>query len=265
MKVVLITGASSGIGHSVAELLSQRGYRVYGVGRNPKDSPKLWSLMSMDVREEKSIERVVKFIIEKEGKIDILINNAGVGISGSVEEIPMEQYQNIFETNLFGVIRLCKCVLPYMREQKNGLILNTTSIAGYMGLPFRGAYSASKGALMLLSESLSMEVKKWGIEVCNLAPGDVATDIASRRYHHPKNDSSPYAKEYSLSLDMMNQGVDAGQSPDVLARKMIRIIEAKNRKIHYKQALCIEKFSIVLKRILPDRLYEKLLMKHYKL
>lgn len=265
-KVILITGATSGIGKATAEFLAEKGHIVYGTGRNPNhNSIKNVTLLPMDIRDNQSITKTIHTILEKENRIDILINNAGVGISGALEEIPAEEIQNIFQTNFFGVITIIKEILPQMRKQKNGLIINITSIAGYMGLPFRSVYSASKGALQLVSESLRMELKPFGINVICIAPGDVATDIASRRFHTPIYENSPYKNTYEHSLNLMNSDVNKGESPFTIAKKIHQIITSENTKIHYKEASFLQRFSIVLKRILPDTWYEKLLMKHYKL
>lgn len=263
--IVLITGATSGIGKETALFLQKKGYTVYGTARNTKDKSLNINLLEMDVRNENSVLNAVNHIISKEGKIDILINNAGVGISGAVEETPRQELENVFATNFFGAISLIQAVLPTMRSQRNGLIINITSIAGYMGLPFRGAYSASKGALMLISESLRMEVKNFGIEVTTIAPGDYATDIASRRYHAPVKEGSVYAKTYQKSLDLMNSHVNSGGNPLEMAEKVYKIIQTKSPKVHYKQGSFLQKFSVVLKRILPSKMYEKMLMNHFSL
>lgn len=152
-----------------------------------------------------------------------------------------------------------------MRKQHVGLIINITSIAGYMGLPYRGVYSASKGALELLTEAFRMEIKDFNIKMTNIAPGDFATNIAAGRYHAPLLDDSPYKKPYGDTLDLMNTHVDNGSDPDMMAKSVYRIINTPNPKGHYKVGEFMQKFSIVLKRILPDKVYEKLLMKHYKL
>lgn len=265
-KVVFITGASSGIGKAIGEYLLKKNYVVYGTSRNPQIvSNSYFPLIQLDVRDEKSIKNAILELIQKEGKIDILINNAGVGITGAIEEIPSSEIRNNFETNFFGPIQVIKAVLPYMREQRYGLILNITSIAGYMGLPYRGIYSASKGALELATEALRMEVKQFGIQLANIAPGDFATNIASGRYHAPLIKGSAYEKVYKMVLDTMNEHVDSGSNPQDMAQAIHRIIETKNPKIHYKVGAFMQKFSIVLKRILPDKLYEKMLMNHYKL
>ncbi len=264
-KVVFITGASSGIGKSIANYLHEKNYKVYGTSRNPKNVDVAFNMVALDVTKEETIKTAIEEVVQKEGKIDVLINNAGKGITGPIEDTPTEEMRDNFETNFFGVINVIKEVLPYMREQKQGLIINTTSIAAYMGLPFRGIYSASKGALELITESLSMEVKAFGVKVVNVAPGDFATNIAAGRYHTPVFESSAYKEKYAENLALMDNHVDSGADPIQMAKKVQAIIETKKPKIHYKVGAFMEKFSIVLKRILPDKVYEKLLMNHYKL
>lgn len=265
-KVVLITGASSGIGKSIAFFLSEKGYKVYGTSRSPKNTEILpFTMIALDVLKKKTIEIAIEQIIDQEGKIDVLINNAGMGITGPVEDTPTEEMRRVFDTNFFGAIDVMKVVLPTMRAQKSGLIINITSIAGYMGLPFRGVYSATKGALDLISEATNMEVQQFGIHVVNVAPGDFATNIAAGRYHTPVFENSAYKKSYQQNLDLMNLHVDNGMNPLAMAEQVYKIINSPNPKIHYKVGKFVEKFSIVLKRILPDKLYQKLLMNHYKL
>jgi NAD(P)-dependent dehydrogenase (short-subunit alcohol dehydrogenase family) len=265
-KVVLITGGSSGIGKSIGEFLQQKGFTVYGTSRNPEpilDS--VFPLVALDVRDVNSIRAAVAKVIETSGRLDVVINNAGVGITGPLEEIPMQEMKNNFETNFFGPIEVMKAVLPQMRSQKAGLIINITSIAGYMGLPYRGIYSASKGALELITESLRMEVKSFGVQITNVAPGDFATNIASGRFHAPVIQGSAYESAYGNTLKAMDEHVDSGSNPTEMAEAVYKIIQTPEPKIHYKVGVFMQKFSIVLKRILPDKIYEKMLMNHYKL
>ncbi len=265
-KVVLITGGSSGIGKSVGEFLTSKGFIVYGTSRNPKkySSSKI-KLIALDVADEASINKAIKTVIDLEHRLDILINNAGAGITGPIEETPNEEIKRNFETNFFGPISIIKAVLPQMREQQDGLIINITSIAGYMGLPYRGVYSASKGALELITEAFRMETKAFGIKMTNVAPGDFATNIASGRYHSPVNQGSPYESTYRNTLQLMDAHVDKGQDPQLMARAIYNIIQTPNPRIHYKIGQFMQKFSIVLKRVLPDMVYEKMLMKHFGL
>jgi len=265
-KVVFITGGSSGIGKSIGIFLHEKGYTVYGTSRNPKElTDSVFPLVELDVRDHASIQLAIQQVINEAGAIDILINNAGVGITGPLEEIPDEEIKNNFETNLFGPIAVMKAVLPQMRLQKSGLIINVTSIAGYMGLPYRSVYSASKGALELITEALRMEVKNFGINITSVAPGDFATNIASGRYHAPLRSGSAYEAPYGRTLELMNNHVDAGSNPLEMAEAVYSIIKTPNPNVHYKVGMFMQKFSIVLKRILPDKMYEKMLMNHYKL
>lgn len=265
-KVVLITGGSSGIGKAIGEYLVQNGFIVYGTSRHPeKYTDSKFPILKLDVKNVETIKFAVHEIIEKAGRVDVLINNAGAGITGPIEEIPEAEIKANFETNFFGPINVIKAVLPQMRKQRSGLIINITSIAGYMGLPYRGVYSASKGALELITEAFRMELKGFNVKMTNIAPGDFATNIASGRYHAPLNEDSPYKKPYGDTLELMNAHVDGGSNPQLMAEAVLKVIKTKNPKVHYKVGAFMQKFSIVLKRVLPDTVYEKMLMNHYKL
>jgi NAD(P)-dependent dehydrogenase (short-subunit alcohol dehydrogenase family) len=265
-KVVLITGGSSGIGKSIGEYLTEKGFLVYGTSRNPeKYNDSKFPILKLDVKDFQTIQEAVSTVIEMEGRLDVVVNNAGAGITGAIEEIPETEIKANFDTNFFGPINVIKAVLPQMRKQHSGLIINITSIAGYMGLPYRGIYSASKGALEILTEAFRMEIKDFNIKITNIAPGDFATNIAAGRYHVPLLENSPYKKPYGDTLELMNTHVDSGSDPKMMARAVLNVIHTKNPKIHYKVGAFMQKFSIVLKRILPDKVYEKMLMNHYKL
>jgi short-subunit dehydrogenase len=175
-KVVLITGASSGIGKSIAEFLHYKGFVVYGTSRNPeKFRNSVIPLLELDVRNTDSIQNAVKKVIELSGTIDIVINNAGVGITGPIEEIPTQEIKNNFETNFFGPIEVMKAVLPQMRAQKSGLIINITSIAGLVNLPLGNFYHPTKHAVESFSECMSYELKEANIKICTVQFGNIAT------------------------------------------------------------------------------------------
>lgn len=266
-KVVLITGGSSGIGKAIGEYLHAKNYKVYGTSRNPKNyvDSVPFKLLQLDVTQPESIDAALSELLISEERIDVLINNAGVGITGPIEETPTPEIRNAFETNFFGPLTVIKSVLPQMRKQGSGHIINVTSIAGYMGLPYRGIYSATKGALELVTEAYRMEIQQFGIHMTNIAPGDFATNIAAGRFHAPVLDDSPYKKAYGDTLAMMDEHVDAGSDPMQMAKAVHDIIETTRPKIHYKVGAFMQKFSIVLKRILPDKVYERMLMNHYRL
>ena len=265
-KVILITGASSGIGKSIAEYLSAKGLIVYGTSRNPKS--KLLNgvhFLTLDVTQAETITSAVDEVLQREGKLDVLINNAGKGITGPLEEIPEEELKAIFDTNYFGPVAVMKAVLPTMRQQRSGLIINVTSIAGYMGLPYRSAYSATKGALALTTEALRMELKEFNVKLTSVAPGDFATNIAAGRYHAPLDKTSDYAANYGKSLALMDEHVDSGEDPRVMGEAVYAIINAKNPKVDYKVGAFMQRLSVFLKAVLPGKMYERLLLNHYKL
>lgn len=266
-NVVFITGGSSGIGKAIAEFLTEKGFRVYGTSRSPQKYADECSfpLLAMDVTDNASIITAVSEVIKREGRLDVLINNAGVGITGPIEETPDAEIHKAFETNVYGPIRVMKASLPQMRQQKRGHIINITSIAGYMGLPYRGIYSATKSALEITTEAFRMEIKQFGIEMTNIAPGDFATNIAAGRYHAPVLEDSPYRDAYGSTLRQMNEHVVQGEDPAKMARMVFKIISTTKPRIHYKVGAPLQKFSIVLKRVLPDKVYERMLLNHYKL
>ncbi|MFT5255459.1 MAG: short-subunit dehydrogenase, partial [Candidatus Paceibacteria bacterium] len=173
--------------------------------------------------------------------------------------------QKVFATNVYGPIQITNEVLPKMRLQQRGHIINITSIAGYMGLPYRGIYSATKAALEITTEAYRMELLQFGIHMTNVAPGDFATNIAAGRYHVPQLDSSPYKKAYGATLAMMDADVNSGEDPNQMAAAVYKIINKKTPKVRYTVGAFMQKFSIVLKKMLPSKMYEKLLMNHYKL
>ena len=163
-KVVLITGASSGIGKNVSLFLTKKGFSVYGTCRNPdKYNINEFSLLKCDINSNEEIKKTVEFIVKKENKIDILINNAGIGITGPIEETTELEIKSAFQTNLFGPINIIKACIPHMRKNHKGLIINITSVLGYFGIPYRGIYCSTKSSLEIVGEVLSMELKKFNI------------------------------------------------------------------------------------------------------
>ena len=262
-KVILVTGASSGIGRSISLYLNSRGFRVYGTCRNPsKYNFNEYELLKCNVNSIEEIDKAVNYIIEKEDFIDVLVNNAGVGITGPLEETSTNDIKSAFETNLYGPINLIKKCIPSMRKNNKGLIINITSVLGYFGIPFRGVYCATKSSLEIIGEVFSMELKKFNIKVVNVAPGDFKTNIVSRRINTETSNNSFYNKEYLKSLKSANTHVENALSPEIISKLIFNIINSKNPKVHYKVGKFIQKFSIILKNILPDRLFEKILL-HY--
>lgn len=263
-KVILITGGSSGIGKAIGLYLIEKGHIVYGTTRDTSKYPNFTSfpLLEMDVRNTETIKKSVAQLFQKESRIDVLVNNAGIGITGPMEETPHEEILKAFATNFNGPLSVINEVLPIMREQQNGLIINITSIAAYMGLPFRGVYSATKAALELVTESYRMETKEFGVNFTTLAPGDFATNIAAGRYHAPVLKDSHYRQNYSTTLASIDADVDSGGDPIAVGKKIAHIIEVKNPKPHYRVGSFLQKLSVTLKGLLPGKWFEKLLENH---
>ncbi|MFS4457014.1 SDR family oxidoreductase [Maribacter sp. 2304DJ31-5] len=263
-KVVLITGGSSGIGKAIGMYLAKNGYAVYGTTRNKLKYSDFdhFPLIEMDVCNPESVQAAVLELLQKETRLDVLVNNAGIGITGPLEETPNEEILKTFDTNFNGPLHVIKAVLPQMRDQKKGLVINITSIAGYMGLPFRGIYSASKGALEIVTETLRLETKGFGVHFTTLAPGDFATNIAAGRYHAPVLDNSAYKLAYDRILKAIDEDVDSGGNPIQVAKKVHYIIGRKNPKVHYTVGSLLQRFSVILKRILPGSWFESLLQRH---
>ncbi len=265
-KVVLVTGASSGIGKAIALYLQKEQYTVYGTSRNPQRvTDAAIQLIPMDVHSQESINKAVQYVVNQESRIDVLINNAGVGITGPMEETPIDAIKNAMDTNFYGPLRVLQAVLPHMRAQKSGRVINITSIAGYMGLPYRGIYSATKSALEIATEAYRMECAHLNIHFSNVAPGDFATNIASGRFHAPVKNGSDYEAGYAHTLQLMNDHVSNGGDPVEVAKIVAAILTKKSPGIHYKVGTPLQKCSVLLKKLLPEKRYEKMLKKHYGL
>lgn len=263
---VLVTGASSGLGKSISFHLHSLGYTVIGTSRSPHKYTDLpFPLLALDLSSQASIDLFFAELATKITRLDVLVNNAGVGITGAVEEVNLTALRAHFDTNFFGPLAMVQQALPLMRAAGKGKIINITSIGASMGLPFRGGYSASKGALQLISEALRMEVAQFGIEVCTLAPGDYATDIASRRYYEPNKKGSPYEAMYQDSLSTMDEHVDEGNDPIEIAKAVAGYIQQNKLRPHYAVGPFMQRLSLTLKKILPQKIFERLLKNHYNL
>ena len=264
-KVILITGASTGIGRATAEYLTQAGYRVYGTSRRPFKEVVVFQTLVMDVNDEPSIQSAVALVLQRESRIDILINNAGLGVIGALEEIPEDMIQRVFDTNVWGLLRVCRAVLPAMRRQGEGLIINVGSIAGRMGLPFRGIYSASKAAVEMLTETLNIELKPFGVRTCSVLPGDVRTNINATRLVAVNPNGSPYRRSVEDMNEKVNAEVNNAEDPIYIAKIIEKIITTSSPKIHYVAGPFLQRASLWLKRFLPARLFEYLLRENYRL
>lgn len=263
-KVVFITGISSGFGKCISEYLAQKDYKVYGTSRSNLESHNSVNVLNVDVTVKVSIKKAIETILKNEGRIDFVINNAGIGISGPVEFSSPEDIKHQMDTNFMGIVNVIQSVLPAMRKQGAGTIINFSSIGGIMGLPYQGFYSASKFAVEGISEVLRMELKPFNIKVIVIRPGDFHTGFTSnRKIEYSLDVNDPYKQQLMKTMSVIETDERGGLNPEYLARKMHNIIRSKNPKSHYTVASFEQKFAIVLKSILPDSWFSAILGSHY--
>ena len=266
-KVILITGVSSGFGKETARLLSRAGHIVYGTIRNESDSEGKTIILRMDLTDIESIQKAVTAVLTKEGRIDVLINNAGMHTGGPVETLPVEYIKLQMDTNFLGMVNLTREVIPVMRKQGTGTIINFSSIGGLMGLPFQAFYSATKFAIEGFSEALRMEVKQFNIKVVLINPGDFHTSNSANRRNFlaPTGPEDPYNKQFLRTLAVIENDEKKGGKPEALARKLVKIVDCRNPKQRYIIGSPDQKLAVFLKHNLPDRLFRKILEDHYRI
>jgi NAD(P)-dependent dehydrogenase (short-subunit alcohol dehydrogenase family) len=272
-RVIVITGASSGIGKACAEFLHTQGYRVYGTSRRApravvqasvSDDKPLFELIPLDVTSDESVERAIGVVAAREGRIDAVLNNAGFGVAGAVESTSLDEAREQFETNFFGTLRVCRAVLPIMRQQGTGHILNVSSIAGQIGIPFQAFYSASKFAVEGFTEALRIEVAPLGIRVALVEPGDFRTGFtASRRM---ARDAAPpaYSARQAKALGVMEHDETHGATPEAVGRLVHRIITSRSPRVRYAVGPASEKLALALRRFAPSRLFEWGIATYYR-
>lgn len=263
--VVFITGISSGFGLETAKLLSQQGYTVYGTARRAMNLPPDIYCLNVDVRDHKAVEKAIAEIIEREGRIDVLINNAGMGIGGPLEFATEEEIREQMDTNFMGLVHCVDAVLPHMRNKGYGKIIAISSIGGLMGLPFQGFYSASKFAIESYCEALRLETKQFGVKVVVVRPGDFATGFTGSRKKTIHAEASQIYTSYAESMAKVEHDETGGLKPQVLARRISRILRKKNPLYGYVVASFEQRLSVFLKRVLPAKWFASILRGYYKL
>jgi NAD(P)-dependent dehydrogenase (short-subunit alcohol dehydrogenase family) len=232
-RIALVTGASSGIGRCIAARLAAAGYTVYGTSRQPKtDTLDGFHLIPLDVTDTDSATRCVATVLDRSGKIDVLVNNAGVELVGALEETGIDQAQALFETNFFGLVRMVNAVLPGMRAQRSGVIINISSIGGLGGVPFDGFYAASKHAVEGYTESLWYEVEPFNIRVALIEPGYFRSAIHVRKVTaaHPIAD---YDRDRQRALIAFDRAVETGPEPDIIAERALAIADGRARALRH--------------------------------
>ena len=263
-QVIIITGASSGFGKATAAMLAETGHTVYGLCRREMQDDKI-RYRQCDVRNREQIAAVVASIIEEQGRVDVLVNNAGMGIGGALELATPEEIDLQMGTNFMGCVNLCQAVLPYMRRQRSGKIINLSSIGGLMGLPYQGFYSASKFAIEGFTEALAAEVTRFGIKVCMVEPGDFATGFTGSRRNSEITLADPdYGPVFKNSLAIIEKEENGGLPPEKLACRIVKLVEKKNPPLRNVVANLEQWLSTVIKRILPGNTMVGILRDYYK-
>jgi NAD(P)-dependent dehydrogenase (short-subunit alcohol dehydrogenase family) len=264
-KVILVTGASSGLGFATAKALAAQGHTVYGTSRDVKrikDAP--FRPLEMDITDDASVNKAIGEIIKNDGRIDVVVNNAGTGLAGPLYATPVEAAKRQFEVNFFGVIRVNSAVLPGMIERQSGVVIQVSSLGGLFGLPYQGLYCSSKFAIEGYSQSLRMELLNTGVKVVVVNPGDFKTTFTDNREKLPFTlTHEKLQKDFDTAVSNMGRDEQNGSHPDVVAKQICKIV-AKSRPAHnYLVGALGQTIVPTLKAILPGNLFVKLMNGHY--
>ena len=259
--IVLVTGGSSGIGGAACRLFAAKGATVYAASRRgllPEGAPSNVKAIAADVTSPESVSAAVASIVEEEGRLDVVVCNAGNGIAGSIEETSLEEAKYQFETCFFGAHNTIRAVLPYFRAQGSGKIITTGSVASVVPIPYQAFYSSAKAAVLMYTEALAMELRPFGIQCCCILPGDTKTGFTSaRKYVAGATADSPYAAARSASVGKMEKDEVNGMAPEVIARAMVR--QAYRRRMAMKVTPRIDYQAVnLLIKILPARLMTRI-------
>ncbi|MHA1667829.1 MAG: SDR family oxidoreductase [Candidatus Heimdallarchaeaceae archaeon] len=261
--VVLLVGASRGIGRTTAEFLQRKGYKVYGTTRNLSQVEKTsFEMIELDVTKDDTVERCIQQILDKEGRIDVLINNAGFALCGALKDITVEELKQQFETNFFGVHRMITKVLPHMLERKEGRLINIGTLGGRVGLPFQAAYSTSKAALANYTDSLRMELMSYNIKVSLIEPGDTKTNFHSSRVYAKGFENDKIAKQ---TVELMHKSEMSGSNPQKVSKNILKAIKKKNPRPRYTSGLLQTFLLSFVFRLFTIKLQHWGLMLYYKI
>ena len=263
--VVLITGVSSGIGRAVADVFAAKGFEVFGTSRNPRTTQPVpgVELIQLDVADDASVAAAVSTVIQRAGRIDILVNNAGVGVFGAAEETSIAQAQQLFDTNFFGLVRLTREVLPHLRAQGSGRIINIGSVLGFLPSPYGSFYAASKHAVEGYSESLDHETREFGVRVSVVEPGYTNTSFEANATDADSPIDS-YAPIREHVKQVIGKAVRAGDDPAVVAQAVLKAATSRTPKLRYPAGPLARQLT-VLKKFAPAALLDKGIRKANKL
>ena len=265
-KVVLITGTAYGIGKSTAELLIDKGHIVYGgdilVEENLYLNDIGGTALEMDVTNQEHIDKAINQIISEQGRVDVLVNNAGLGVYGAIEDVSMEDIYYQYDVNLFGLARVTKAVLPYMREKESGLIINISSVLGETYGPLAGWYLSTKHALEGWSDALRVELKEFDIDVVVVQPGAINTNFSNvtKTYIDKYRENSAYQHLYGEPItDTGNEVLSNQSDPIVIAKVINKAMNARNPKTRYA-AGAYSRIGIFLRKIMTDKMFDRFIL-----
>ncbi|KAA0094200.1 oxidoreductase [Mycolicibacterium sp. P1-18] len=263
--VALVTGAHAGLGGFAALGLVEAGFDVVGTSRDTtglESRPRV-TLRDLDVTSDESVAALVEGVIADFGRIDVLVNNAGMGLAGALEENSIEQQQKLFDVNVFGVVRMTNAVLPHMRAQGRGRIVNISSIFGFMPAPYMAAYSATKYAVEGYSESVDHEVRGHGIRVLLVEPGATRTGFDDNTAP-PDTPLEAYARQRGLANRVVADQVNGGEDPRTVAKAIVSAATDANPKLRYPAGVKARQLS-AMRRLAPSRVFDKQLRKTFEL
>ncbi|MBN2504863.1 MAG: SDR family NAD(P)-dependent oxidoreductase [Bacilli bacterium] len=261
-KIAVITGASSGIGLAIAKLLHEKGYRVIGISRSFPKALHEFEYVLCDLANPEQVEAAGKTVFTLVDHVDLLVNCAGMGIGGAIEETTIEEYNQIFDVNVRGTFLLTKALLPLLRDVKRAKIINIGSVAGALILPFQAFYSMTKAAIAAFSEALRNELRPFGIAVTTILPGDTKTNFTYNRVKSDASENSMYKARQERSLKKMEADETNGASPDSVARIVYKLAQRRTLPVQYTVGI-IYKLFMSLNKVLPKRLVNWILYRMY--
>jgi NAD(P)-dependent dehydrogenase (short-subunit alcohol dehydrogenase family) len=263
-KIILVTGASSGLGRAMAGHLAAAGHTVFGTSRRPASTAGAVRMLVLDLTDDASVAAAVQAVLTAAGRIDVLINNAGSGLCGAVEDTSLEEARWQMETNFFGPVRMIRAVLPHMRRQGGGRIITVSSLAGLAALPYQPYYSASKFALEGLNEALRLELSGSAIDCTTINPGDFATGFTSARVLAAASDSPAHGARLRRTLAIYERDERGGADPRLVAALAARLVEARRVGVRNTVGNRLQRFGMVLKRLLPATWFEGIMRLTYE-
>jgi NAD(P)-dependent dehydrogenase (short-subunit alcohol dehydrogenase family) len=264
-RVVLVTGASSGFGRAIAAAAQQAGHRVYGTSRHPRSTQESLPMLTLDVRSDDSVQRCVDDLLAREGRLDVLVNNAGVGLAGALEDTATDEAVWQMDTNVFGVLRMTRAVLPVMRGQGCGRIITVSSLAGLTGMAYQPVYAASKHAVEGLVSSLRLELADSPIDACTVAPGDFRTGFTSSRVVAAGARSDVHAERFERTMAIYERDEQNGPHPRVVGDLVARLVDAPRLRPRYLVGKPSQRAPLMLKNAMPAEVFEYLMTLVYGL